>query len=55
MSKIVKVDIVPNGPVNISGNFTISSFNAEKIVIDGTVKICCCGKSKKLPYCDDSH
>ena len=27
----------------------------KKIKIQGKVKLCTCGHSKTLPYCDDSH
>ncbi len=50
-----KATIIPNGPMQIEGNFMIQGINGELIAKEGKVYLCRCGKSEIKPFCDGSH
>lgn len=50
-----QIKILKDGPVIISGDFTIKDENGNVIVCGNKVSICTCKKSKRLPFCDGSH
>lgn len=59
-SNIVKensteITLVKNGPIRLSGNFTITDENGNKITCADKISLCRCSKSKKFPFCDGSH
>ena len=55
--KTAEVTIIRNGPIKVTGNFTITDIdncilkpnNPEEIYV------CACGRSQNKPYCDGSH
>jgi CDGSH iron-sulfur domain-containing protein 3 len=51
----VEFRIVPNGPLQVKGNFTIIDTKGKRIEIKGEVILCRCGASKEMPFCDGSH
>ncbi|MCU0461048.1 MAG: (4Fe-4S)-binding protein [Bacteroidales bacterium] len=53
--KLVTVKVMPNGPLVISGTFTLVQGGAGKEIKDGMISICRCGASDKKPYCDGRH
>ncbi|KOY86624.1 hypothetical protein AD998_11150 [bacterium 336/3] len=53
--KNLKIEILPNGPILVQGNFTLKHGEEEKENAKSTTYLCRCGASKKKPYCDGSH
>jgi CDGSH-type Zn-finger protein len=47
--------IIKNGPVKVSGNFTLTGSDGKQIVVDDEVFLCRCGGSKNKPFCDNTH
>jgi len=55
-AKFARIQITKNGPALITGNFIVRDAKKKKIKIEGEIAaICCCGGSKKKPFCDGSH
>ena len=51
----LKIGRAPNGPLLLSGNFSIVS-GSGRIAWTGTkAALCRCGKSKNKPFCDGAH
>ena len=51
-----RVQVVPNGPVLVSGPVRIEMPNGEVVESDRfMVAICTCRRSKTYPLCDTSH
>jgi uncharacterized Fe-S cluster protein YjdI len=50
-----QVKIVKDGPILISGDFTIIDENGNNITSGNRASFCVCKKSKRLPFCDGSH
>jgi uncharacterized Fe-S cluster protein YjdI len=50
-----QVRITKNGPILISGDFTIIDENGKSLTCGKTSSLCSCRKSKRLPFCDGSH
>jgi CDGSH-type Zn-finger protein/uncharacterized Fe-S cluster protein YjdI len=46
---------IPNGPLVIKGNLSISSGNRPKAWQGRQVALCRCGASKNKPFCDGAH
>ena len=44
-----------NGPAVIRGGCTITNIDGTTTDHDTDVFLCCCGHSKKKPYCDGTH
>jgi len=51
----VKVKIMNDGPMIISGNFTLIYEGNVKDKKDAMISICRCGASKNMPFCDGTH
>ncbi len=47
--------IKENGPLEITGNFTIVNHRGEEITISSPAYLCRCGGSSNKPYCDGTH
>lgn len=54
-SKGAKVEIRPNGPLLISGDFTVIGSDGNPLQPTKLVSLCRCGKSGNMPYCDGTH
>lgn len=51
-----RVQVVPNGPVLVSGPVRIEMSNGEVVESDRfMVAICTCRRSERYPLCDTSH
>ncbi|HDR67937.1 MAG TPA: CDGSH iron-sulfur domain-containing protein [Bacteroidaceae bacterium] len=44
-----------NGPLEITGKFTITDSSGKEIAGKGPVYLCRCGGSKNKPFCDGTH
>lgn len=57
MSEPAKVQIRPNGPILVSGNFVLLDANGNPVDLGGkdTIALCRCGHTKNSPFCDGSH
>ncbi|HNS29514.1 MAG TPA: CDGSH iron-sulfur domain-containing protein [Tenuifilaceae bacterium] len=55
--KTAEVKITREGPLIITGNFTITDINSCVLQLDNEqeVWLCACGRTQKQPYCDGSH
>jgi uncharacterized Fe-S cluster protein YjdI len=53
--KPVRIEIIPNGPAIVNGNFLINHENGIKMKMANMVSFCTCGKSLNQPFCDGSH
>ena len=53
----VKVNLRENGPVLISGEFTLYDTQGNPFDLGGkdTIAICRCGETKNRPFCDGTH
>lgn len=51
----VKVDLRPNGPIVISGQFEVNNHDGQPIGRVQMISLCRCGQSKNMPYCDGTH
>jgi len=49
------IELIKNGPMRISGNYSITDEKNNKISEGKEVYLCRCGKSLNKPYCDGSH
>ena len=47
--------VFKNGPLKVSGNFTIVNENGEEIITSGISFLCRCGKTSNKPFCDGTH
>ncbi len=50
-----RVEVPGSGPIRITGNFILNDYKREKVEVLKEVRLCMCGKSLRMPYCDDSH
>lgn len=51
----VIITLLKNGPIKISGNFSLRDTGANEIAIPGDAFLCRCGKSSRQPFCDGTH
>ncbi|MCX6332732.1 MAG: (4Fe-4S)-binding protein [Bacteroidia bacterium] len=51
----VSVKVMTDGPLVISGNFTLVQAGNRKEMKDGLISICRCGASDHKPFCDGKH
>ena len=51
----LSVNLMPDGPLIISGNLTIFAGSGRKAWQGGNVALCRCGASANKPFCDGSH
>ena len=47
--------VIPEGPVEVTGNFRLVNAKGKIINKVGPVFLCRCGGSANKPYCDDTH
>ena len=50
-----KIQILKDGPALISGDFSITDVNGNKLANANSVALCRCGKSSTMPFCDGTH
>ncbi|MBX2845143.1 MAG: CDGSH iron-sulfur domain-containing protein [Saprospiraceae bacterium] len=53
--EVVKVTCIQNGPARIQGSFELVMPDGQVVQQEGTLAICRCGQSSKMPLCDGSH
>lgn len=51
----VQIEMVPNGPLMITGHVKIINEKGEAAIRYNTTALCRCGGTKKPPYCDGTH
>lgn len=51
----VKVEVVENGPLRITGNFVLRDMKRDFEESPGVIELCLCGRTAVKPYCDGSH
>jgi len=51
----LKVGRAPNGPLLLSGSFTIVAASGRRAWKGSKAALCRCGQSKNKPFCDGSH
>jgi|TARA_R110002124_G_scaffold186713_1_gene354150 uncharacterized Fe-S cluster protein YjdI len=49
------LQFIPNGPILVSGSFTMKDPNGNTSTLSNSVALCRCGQSANKPYCDGSH
>ena len=47
--------VIKNGPLEVSGKFTISGSDGISLQVIGPVYLCRCGGSRNKPFCDGTH
>lgn len=51
----VKVEVVENGPLRISGKFILKDLKRDREESTDFIELCRCGRTRNKPYCDGSH
>jgi CDGSH iron-sulfur domain-containing protein 3 len=47
--------IIQGGPIEVSGNFTITGSDGNIIKVKSPAYLCRCGSSNNKPFCDGTH
>ena len=57
MADNTDIIVSPNGPLRMSGNFTIKDAQGKDFDLAGrtAISLCRCGFSENKPFCDGSH
>ena len=57
MADNTDIIVSPNGPLRISGSFTIKDPQGKAFDLAGrtAISLCRCGHSENKPFCDGSH
>jgi CDGSH-type Zn-finger protein len=57
MADTTDINVLPNGPLRISGTFVIKDGQGKEFGLSGrtTISLCRCGFSENKPFCDGSH
>jgi CDGSH-type Zn-finger protein len=50
----VKVEVIENGPLRITGNFVLKDLKRNHEDTPGVIDLCRCGRTGNKPYCDNS-
>jgi uncharacterized Fe-S cluster protein YjdI len=53
--KPASIKVMPDGPLIISGSFTLLYNGIKKEVNNSLISLCRCGASNHLPFCDGAH
>jgi CDGSH-type Zn-finger protein len=53
--KKVKVEVIENGPLKITGEFILKDLKRGFEETSEVILLCRCGRTKNKPYCDCSH
>jgi CDGSH-type Zn-finger protein len=53
--KKVKVEVIENGPLKITGEFILKDIKRGVEDKPDTILLCRCGRTRNKPYCDCSH
>lgn len=51
----VKVEVVENGPLRITGKFVFKDLKRNTEETTGFIELCRCGRTGNKPFCDCSH
>jgi CDGSH-type Zn-finger protein/uncharacterized Fe-S cluster protein YjdI len=51
----LKLSVMPNGPLNVEGAFTLSDEEGTTLFSGRKAALCRCGGSSRKPFCDGSH
>jgi len=51
----LEIKRIPDGPIEVSGNFTIRAGSGRKAWSGRKAYLCRCGKSANKPFCDGAH
>jgi len=49
------ITIIKDGPLKVTGNFTLLKENNFPVESGNEVYLCRCGRSSNKPFCDGSH
>ncbi|MDO5663916.1 MAG: CDGSH iron-sulfur domain-containing protein [Bacteroidia bacterium] len=55
MDSILKVKVVPNGPLMLNGICELEKLDGSTDKREGKTYLCRCGHSDNKPYCDGMH
>jgi CDGSH-type Zn-finger protein len=57
MADTTEINVFPNGPLRITGNFVIKDGEGKEFDLAGraAIALCRCGQSANKPFCDGSH
>jgi CDGSH-type Zn-finger protein len=47
--------VIKNGPLEITGSFTITGSDGKPVEVISPAYLCRCGNSRNKPFCDGSH
>jgi uncharacterized Fe-S cluster protein YjdI len=53
--EVLKVKVMPGGPLILQGNFILEHLNEAQVSKDKITALCRCGQSLNKPFCDGSH
>jgi CDGSH-type Zn-finger protein len=55
MDSLLKVKVVPNGPLKVEGTLVVELADGTREVKENGTYLCRCGHSNKKPFCDGMH
>jgi len=47
--------VIKGGPMEVTGNFTITNHDGKNIEAKSPAYLCRCGSSSNKPFCDGTH
>ena len=53
--KTAEFKVAKNGPLQVKGEFILTSMRGKVIETKDPIFLCRCGGSKNRPFCDGSH
>jgi len=51
----LRIDPIPNGPLQLNGNLEICSGTGRTVARTQSARLCRCGGSQTKPFCDGTH